>query len=92
MAEKKMTDWHRKVLCNFDIHLAELEATQGKPVMFIDGDISPADADKLAAVIREFNEETETPAARMARIIRENPHPTNMCDIPAAAAGKGEAS
>lgn len=72
--------------------IAELEATQGKPVMFIDGDISPADADKLAAVIREFNEETETPAARMARIIRENPHPTNMCDMPAAAAGKGEDS
>ncbi|MFL7880175.1 ead/Ea22-like family protein [Enterobacter hormaechei] len=70
--------------------IAELEATQGKPVMFIDGDISSADADKLAAVIREFNEETETPAARMARIIRENPHPTNMCDMPAAAAGKGE--
>jgi DNA repair exonuclease SbcCD ATPase subunit len=72
--------------------IAELEATQGKPVMFIDGDISPADAEKLAAVIREFNEETETPAARMARIIRENPHPTNMCDMPVAAAGKGEAS
>ncbi|EPB9581071.1 ead/Ea22-like family protein [Escherichia coli] len=72
--------------------IAELEATQGKPVMFIDGDISPVDAEKLAAVIREFNEETETPAARMARIIRENPHPTNMCDMPVAAAGKGEAS
>ncbi|HCR2095321.1 TPA: ead/Ea22-like family protein [Enterobacter asburiae] len=70
--------------------IAELEAREGKPVMFIDGDISSADADKLAAVIREFNEETETPAARMARIIRENPHPTNMCDMPAAAAGKGE--
>lgn len=73
-----------------DKRIAELEATQGKPVMFIDGDISPADAEKLAAVIREFNEETKTPAARMARIIRENPHPTNMCDMPAAAAGKGE--
>ncbi|ENO0837439.1 TPA: ead/Ea22-like family protein [Enterobacter hormaechei] len=72
--------------------IAELEATQGKPVMFIDGDTSPVDAEKLAAVIREFNEETETPAARMARIIRENPHPTNMCDMPVAAAGKGEAS
>ena len=72
--------------------IAELEATQGKPVMFIDGDISSADADKLVAVIREFKEETETPAARMARIIRENPHPTNMCDMPASAAGKGEAS
>ncbi|WP_259364031.1 hypothetical protein [Enterobacter kobei] len=69
--------------------VAELVKLQGKPVMFIDGDISPADAEKLAAVIREFNEETETPAARMARIIRENPHPTNMCDMPAAA-GKGE--
>lgn len=69
---------------------AELEANKCKPVMFIDGDISPADADKLAAVIREFNEETETPAARMARIIRENPHPTNMCDMPAAGIGKGE--
>lgn len=64
--------------------IAELEAKQGSPVMFIDGDISPADADKLAAVIREFNEETETPAARMARIIRENPHPTNECDMPSA--------
>lgn len=70
--------------------IAELEALQGKPVMFIDGDISSADADKLAAVIREFNEETETPAARMARIIRENPHPTNMCDMPSTGTGKGE--
>ena len=71
--------------------IAELEAREAKPVMFIDGDISPADADKLAAVIREFNEETETPAERMARIIRENPHPTNMCDMPAAGIGvKGE--
>lgn len=71
--------------------IAELEARQGKPVMFIDGDISSADAEKLAAVIREFNEETETPAARMARIIRENPHPTNMCDMPTAGIGvKGE--
>ncbi|HBV7426206.1 TPA: ead/Ea22-like family protein [Citrobacter freundii] len=71
--------------------IAELEANKCKPVMFIDGDISPADADKLAAVIREFNEETETPAARMARIIRENPHPTNMCDMPAAGIGvKGD--
>ena len=41
--------------------IAELEANKCKPVMFIDSDISPADADKLAAVIREFNEETETP-------------------------------
>lgn len=72
--------------------IAELEALQGKPVMFIDGDISSADADKLAAVIREFNEETETPAARMARIIRENPHPTNMCDMPSAGTGKGDHS
>ncbi|SBA31068.1 ead/Ea22-like family protein [Citrobacter amalonaticus] len=70
--------------------VAELEAMQGKPVMFIDGDISSADADKLAAVIREFKEETETPAARMARIIRENPHPTNMCDMPSTGTGKGE--
>ncbi|EFH4698795.1 ead/Ea22-like family protein [Escherichia coli] len=70
--------------------IAELEATQGKPVMFIDGDISPADAEKLAAVISEFKEETETPAARMARIIRENPHPTNMCDMPTAGTAKGE--
>lgn len=28
-----------------------------KPVMFIDGDISPSDAEKLAAAIREFNSE-----------------------------------
>jgi|GEM_PF-1222907 len=69
--------------------LATLESGQDQPVMFIDGDISSADADKLVAVIREFSEEAETPAARMARIIRENPHPTNMCDMPTAA-GKGE--
>ncbi|WP_233603485.1 hypothetical protein [Citrobacter koseri] len=59
-----------------------IKDAKSNPRMFIDGDISPSDADKLAAVIREFNEETETPAARMARIIRENPHPTNMCDMP----------
>ena len=70
--------------------IAELEALQRKPVMFIDGDISPSDAEKLAAVISEFNEETETPAARMARIIHENPHPTNMCDMPGAGTAKGE--
>lgn len=70
--------------------LATLESGQGKPVMFIDGDISQDDTDKLVAVIREFNEDTETPAAKMARIIRENPHPTNMCDMPAAGIGKGE--
>lgn len=55
-----------------------------QPVMFIDGDISSEDADKLAKVIREFNEEDERPLAKMARIIRENPHPTNECDIPKA--------
>ncbi len=55
-----------------------------QPVMFIDGDISSEDADKLAKVIREFNEEDERPLAKMARIIRENPHPTNECDMPKA--------
>ncbi len=55
-----------------------------QPVMFIDGDISTDDADKLAKVIREFNEEDERPLAKMARIIRENPHPTNECDMPKA--------
>ncbi|MCU8818757.1 hypothetical protein [Klebsiella quasipneumoniae] len=55
-----------------------------QPVMFIDGDISSEDADKLAKVIREFNEEDERPLAKMARIISENPHPTNECDMPKA--------
>ncbi|WP_224322413.1 hypothetical protein [Klebsiella michiganensis] len=55
-----------------------------QPVMFIDGDISSDDADKLAKIIREFNEEDERPLAKMARIIRENPHPTNECDMPKA--------
>lgn len=55
-----------------------------QPMMFIDGDISSEDADKLAKVIREFNEEDERPLAKMARIIRENPHPTNECDMPKA--------
>ena len=56
-----------------------------QPMMFIDGDISSEDADKLAKVIREFNEEDERPLAKMARIIRENPHPTNECDMPRSA-------
>ena len=55
-----------------------------QPVMLIDGDISSDDADKLAKIIREFNEEDERPLAKMARIIRENPHPTNECDMPKA--------
>lgn len=57
-------------------------APVAQPVMFIDGDISSEDADKLAKVTREFNEEDERPLAKMARIIRENPHPTNECDMP----------
>ena len=57
---------------------------QAQPVMFIDGDISSEDADKLAKVILEFNEEDERPLAKMARITRENPHPTNECDMPKA--------
>lgn len=52
-----------------------------QPVMFIDGDISSEDADKLAKVIRELHEKDERPLAKMARIIRENPHPTNECDM-----------
>ena len=59
-------------------------APVAQPMMFIDGDISSEDADKLAKVIREFNEEDERPLAKMARIIRENPHPTNECDMPKA--------
>ena len=55
-----------------------------QPFMFIDGDISSESADKLAKVIREFNDEDERPLAKMARIIRENPHPTNECDMPKA--------
>lgn len=55
-----------------------------QPVMFIDGDISSDDADKLAKIIREFKEDDERPLAKMARIIRENPHPTNECDMPVA--------
>ena len=98
-AEKRIAEhnFENRLLANADRdikalrqRIAELEANKCKPVMFIDGDISPADADKLAAVIREFNEETETPAARMARIIRENPHTTNMCDMPAAGIGVKE--
>ncbi|MEW5124261.1 MULTISPECIES: ead/Ea22-like family protein [Citrobacter freundii complex] len=38
--------------------IAELEANKGKPVMFIDGDISASDAEKLAAVIREMGRRT----------------------------------
>lgn len=54
------------------------------PVMFIDGDISSEDADKLAKVIRELHEKDERPLAKMARIIRENPRPINECDMPKA--------
>lgn len=55
-----------------------------QPMMFIDGDISSEDADKLAKVIRELHEKDERPLAKMARIIRENPRPTNECDMPKA--------
>lgn len=41
----------------FRQRIAELEANKGKPVMFIDGDISASDAEKLAAVIREWDAE-----------------------------------
>lgn len=73
-----------------EAEVAELRGREVKPLMFIDGDISPGDAEKLVAIIRDFNEETETPAARMARIIRENPHPTNMCDMPSTDRINGE--
>ncbi|MBX4774788.1 hypothetical protein JQX69_28395, partial [Klebsiella oxytoca] len=66
------------------VYAAPQPAPVVQPVMFIDGDISTEDADKLAKVIREFNEEDERPLAKMARIIRENPHPTNECDMPKA--------
>ncbi|EPG8318895.1 hypothetical protein MAK34_004218 [Klebsiella pneumoniae] len=66
------------------LYLHAQRAKTVQPVMFIDGDISSEDADKLAKVIREFNEEDERPLAKMARIIRENPHPTNECDMPKA--------
>ena len=66
----------------FEMLLATMDAEPVmQPVMFIDGDISSDDADKLAKIIREFNEEDEGPLAKMARIIRENPHPTNECDM-----------
>ncbi|MFV2079747.1 hypothetical protein ACNJTU_27770, partial [Klebsiella pneumoniae] len=64
--------------------VSEQPAPIVQPMMFIDGDISSDDADKLAKVIRDFNEEDERPLAKMARIIRENPHPTNECDMPKA--------
>lgn len=66
------------------LHIKEQPAPIVQPMMFIDGDISSEDADKLAKVIRDFNEEDERPLAKMARIIRENPHPTNECDMPKA--------
>jgi hypothetical protein len=40
----------------YEERIAELEANKGKPVMFIDGDISASDAEKLAAVIREWED------------------------------------
>lgn len=42
--------------------IAELETNKGKPVMFIDGDISASDAEKLAAVIREWDDAPATVA------------------------------
>jgi hypothetical protein len=50
-----------------------------QPVMFIDGDISSEDAEKLAKVIREFNERRRKVSENGA--YRENPHPTNECDM-----------
>ncbi|HHF8095912.1 TPA: hypothetical protein ACPT5B_004444 [Escherichia coli] len=94
---KERLEWLSNISCRDDIDdidgveirelariaLASLEAEAvSQPIMFIDGDISSEGADKLARVIREFNEEDERPLAKMARIIRENPHPTNECDMP----------
>lgn len=50
--------------------IAELEARQGKPIMFIDGDISASDAEKLAEVIREWDAEP-APVAPDAVEVRE---------------------
>lgn len=46
----------------YEERIAELEANKGKPVMFIDGDISASDAEKLAAVIREWDDAPATVA------------------------------
>ncbi|MEG9611447.1 ead/Ea22-like family protein [Citrobacter portucalensis] len=50
--------------------IAELEARQGKPIMFIDGDISSSDAEKLAAVIREWDD-APAPAIQEEMEVRE---------------------
>ncbi|HCB2881899.1 TPA: DUF550 domain-containing protein [Citrobacter freundii] len=59
----------RKALEAAEKRIAELEAREGKPVMFIDGDISASDAEKLAAVIREWD---DAPAPERDRVRREH--------------------
>lgn len=79
---------YRRLIQSFEpgtkLYLHAQPAKTVQPVMFIDGDISSEDADKLAKVIRELHEKDERPLAKMARIIRENPHHTNECDMPKA--------
>ena len=86
--EPRFGNWSPEDISEYEIsetplydHPAPSIPAVAQPVMFIDGDISSEDAEKLAKVIREFNEEDERPLAKMARIIRENPHPTNECDM-----------
>ncbi|EAV7849512.1 ead/Ea22-like family protein [Salmonella enterica] len=58
-AEKCITEqreYYEGVIADGSKRIAELEANKGKPVMFIDGDISASDAEKLAAVIREWED------------------------------------
>ncbi|EGM9180006.1 DUF551 domain-containing protein [Salmonella enterica subsp. enterica serovar Bovismorbificans] len=62
--------------------IAELEANKGKPVMFIDGDISASDAEKLAAVIREWD---DAPAP-VVPDEKPMPNPLKMYAIDAVAA------
>lgn len=64
-AEKRIAEqreYYEGVIADGSRRIAELEANKGKPVMFIDGDISASDAEKLAAVIREWDDAPATVA------------------------------
>jgi len=61
--------WHQAragiVACRAAMQ-GKAESQNVRPVMFIDGDISPADAEKLAVAIREFNSEPGEPSQMIA--------------------------
>ena len=71
-----MAGHHRAKLCQAvddcrAVMQGKAEIQKVRPVIFIDGDISTADAEKLAATIREFNSEPQEPSLMIAEPVSQ---------------------